>query len=168
MSLLTQTTTSTGEKTATFERSCAEAAHCDKPGRMSSFSISTGTNSTCCATDSCAPATPTLPAEEALENGVRCRACFTHNVSLCPNNTVIKCKGTETFCAEYVVKSDAESAIIWGCSSESFCHSANRSQNLVNGKGTTVSARCVRSGSRLQRSPSLPLLAALLLGTRGL
>ncbi|XP_053307502.1 phospholipase A2 inhibitor NAI-like [Spea bombifrons] len=165
MSTLTRSSTAKGGTVTEFERSCGRPNRCHLMGSMTSYSVSTATNSTCCSLDLCNPPVPTLPTQtNKMLNGVQCKTCFAHN-NQCPKFDSINCTGEETFCVEYDVAGETGSTTIWGCSSESFCHSTE-SRNSVSGKVMNITTKCSRSGAEASIDQSLWFLAVLMLGSK--
>uniref|UniRef100_A0A803KEJ2 UPAR/Ly6 domain-containing protein n=1 Tax=Xenopus tropicalis TaxID=8364 RepID=A0A803KEJ2_XENTR len=107
MSTVTQTATYTGQATTTLRRSCGEPQYCSA-GSLSSYFITTVTNSTCCFTDSCTPPEPTMPNYKSkTKNGAVCKTCFARDERECSRFNTTMCTGSETFCVEYEVRTEA-------------------------------------------------------------
>ncbi|XP_018081954.1 phospholipase A2 inhibitor and Ly6/PLAUR domain-containing protein [Xenopus laevis] len=167
MSTVAQTTTYTKQVANTFKRNCGEPQDCSA-GSLSSYLITTVTNSTCCFNDSCTPPTPTLPTYRSeTKNGAVCKTCFAQDERECLRFNTTMCTGSETFCVEYEVRTEAGTTIVWGCSSENFCHN-EESKKFINDDDeeeelAIVIAKCSRSEANVQRFQIIYLLATLLL-----
>eukprot|EP00079_Xenopus_tropicalis_P017002 XP_004916450.1 PREDICTED: phospholipase A2 inhibitor and Ly6/PLAUR domain-containing protein-like isoform X1 [Xenopus tropicalis] len=165
MSTVTQTATYTGQATTTLRRSCGEPQYCSA-GSLSSYFITTVTNSTCCFTDSCTPPEPTMPNYTSkTKNGAVCKTCFARDERECSRFNTTMCTGSETFCVEYEVRTEAGTTIVWGCSTENFCHN-KESKKFVNDDNdeelAIVIAKCSRSKAPIQRFQLICLLPVLL------
>ncbi|OCT73265.1 hypothetical protein XELAEV_18036246mg [Xenopus laevis] len=108
---------------------------------------------------------PTYRSE--TKNGAVCKTCFAQDERECLRFNTTMCTGSETFCVEYEVRTEAGTTIVWGCSSENFCHN-EESKKFINDDDeeeelAIVIAKCSRSEANVQRFQIIYLLATLLL-----
>ncbi|XP_063780826.1 phospholipase A2 inhibitor gamma subunit B-like [Pseudophryne corroboree] len=135
-----------------FVRGCGQSAECKDVLILRTPYNRMVTSSTCCKTDLCSSALPTV-IPEASNNGLACNGCF--QTTSCLDFTPVYCRGSESRCFSYsnLQLNDNVSVSMAGCATETACDIDLQQGNL------TVCRDGVHSGSRVVPS-SLLLIAA--------
>ncbi|KAM4652564.1 uncharacterized protein O3C94_014840 isoform 2-T2 [Discoglossus pictus] len=81
-----------------FSRFCGSSRNCDQYRALSTPSWGQRSKSTCCATDSCTPTHPTLPAIKTNITGKRCPSCISWERHTCVTLSRVDCVDAETQC----------------------------------------------------------------------
>ncbi|XP_078511660.1 uncharacterized protein LOC144770775 isoform X2 [Lissotriton helveticus] len=91
--------------TSIFIRACGtRSQRCDKVETVTATYVKVRGNTTCCNTDNCEPAIPTVPVNPRQMNGVRCRTCISQTSTYCYTENKMSCLGAETKCVLYGVR----------------------------------------------------------------
>ncbi|XP_078511651.1 uncharacterized protein LOC144770773 isoform X4 [Lissotriton helveticus] len=107
-----------GKTTAIFIRNCGtRSRRCDKIETVTATYVKVRGNTTCCNTDNCEPAIPTVPKNPTKPNGVKCRTCTSLTSTYCYTENKLSCLGAETKCVLFGVR-DIETV----CLAASVCH----------------------------------------------
>ncbi|XP_031762532.1 phospholipase A2 inhibitor and Ly6/PLAUR domain-containing protein-like isoform X2 [Xenopus tropicalis] len=110
-------------------RYCAPQELCNLTGSFRYPTFNSTFASSCCYTDKCTPATPTLPDNMDKSNGLTCPACFTNDSNSCDLSQRMPCYGNETVCYQDngilpAVPSYSlvpNSVMVHGCATKSLC-----------------------------------------------
>eukprot|EP00079_Xenopus_tropicalis_P031822 XP_017945593.1 PREDICTED: phospholipase A2 inhibitor subunit gamma B-like [Xenopus tropicalis] len=145
-----------------FASSCAPQNECDISGGMS-FPPSTKVAfaSSCCSTDKCTPAPPTL-SDANQPNGVVCPACVSMNSDPCKTGDTMKCTGNERMCYSETstVPGMSGPVSIRGCASKSICDIAISSEASIF-KSLNVSSSIKCTNGAFHPHPGFLLPAAI-------
>ncbi|XP_078511652.1 uncharacterized protein LOC144770773 isoform X5 [Lissotriton helveticus] len=94
-----------GKTTAIFIRNCGtRSRRCDKIETVTATYVKVRGNTTCCNTDNCEPAIPTVPKNPTKPNGVKCRTCTSLTSTYCYTENKLSCLGAETKCVLFGVR----------------------------------------------------------------
>eukprot|EP00079_Xenopus_tropicalis_P014016 XP_002944220.1 PREDICTED: phospholipase A2 inhibitor subunit gamma B-like [Xenopus tropicalis] len=129
--LLSSTITAGKNDMKMFASFCAPQQECGVSGSIS-FSPSSKKifASSCCSTDKCTPATPTLPDNKDQPNGVTCPTCISDS-SKCIDEGNMQCTGSEDMCFAGKTTETSSPVEVRGCASKSACDIASKSQESI-------------------------------------
>ncbi|XP_053307519.1 uncharacterized protein LOC128469745 [Spea bombifrons] len=110
---------------STFTRLCQPQSVCSKTGSISYLGGKLKMATSCCDSDNCTPAPPTLPVDNSEKNGVKCPSCSALNALTCDPSQDLYCTGSETQCAKnqriIINGGMINQEVIVGCSTPAVC-----------------------------------------------
>lgn len=154
-------TMSGNTKSESLARTCSLSSQCNVTG---SVTIQGGkiyrVASTCCDTDGCTPALPTLPKKNSTLNGLVCRTCV-YPDSGCDTSDTLRCTGDEKKCIRQTTHvTGPGSAALRGCATQSVCDLTSQSQSF---QDLGYEFICTSDGASVHNVVLAPALACLLL-----
>ncbi|XP_071969522.1 phospholipase A2 inhibitor and Ly6/PLAUR domain-containing protein-like [Engystomops pustulosus] len=155
-----------GKYQSTFLRSCLPREECDFKGNLSMGLEQIGSASTCCNTNDCTAAIPTVISSNNQPNGLECPSCSSVNSIYCDSTETIKCTGNLNKCifkTEDISAGESPSvSSVRGCATKSFCDRGNFSFSDEIST-TKVTVYCYGGGISVQKILLTPTIAGLLL-----
>ncbi|XP_063293219.1 phospholipase A2 inhibitor and Ly6/PLAUR domain-containing protein-like [Pelobates fuscus] len=130
--------------TASFTRTCSPAAQCNQTGSITFLYGTILVGTSCCGTDNCTPATPTLPTSNSTSNGLTCQNCFSYSPD-CYTGTTLACTGAENKClrlSETISGNLALTQGLRGCATSSMCDVLGTQTLSASGYNVNINVVC--------------------------
>ncbi|KAM8927841.1 uncharacterized protein RCH25_008148 [Pelodytes ibericus] len=151
----------------TFSQTCTPRNQCNITGSLYFLYGIVKVGTSCCDTDNCSPAWPTIPAESTQLNGVTCGTCTADNAEWCDTGETMKCAGDENRCILQITTMSGSlqsKQVLRGCATQSICNIANESV-ITSGISVDVQISCTNGSLAVVCSIFIQSFVALLLIT---